>query len=286
MTIAAAILEATRILRLAGVSDGRRDAGVLMAHTLGRDRTFIISHAENSISADEQNIFLALIERRAAGEPIQYLTGHQEFFKLDFIVSKSVLIPRPETELLVECALELFPNTTSPIYICDVGTGSGCIAISFLHERPTARGVALDLSEQALHVAIQNAQRHKVAGRLDFLVADGLNAIRPGAHFDLVLSNPPYVADEAFAGLQREVREHEPKIALSPGGDGLRVIRSLIAEADSVLKPHGCLLIEIGFDQRERVTSLIESSRWELLDIHQDLQGIPRTVALRKRKAT
>ena len=221
---------------------------------------------------------------RAAGEPFQYIAGRQEFYRLEFEVNGDVLIPRPETELLVGEALELLKGTDAPL-LCDVGTGSGCIAVTLLHERKDAGAVALDVSSAALAVAARNAARHGVDERLRLLVSDCFDALRSDEHeglrFDLVASNPPYVAESDLEGLQKEVRDHEPRVALTPGGDGLSVIRRLVAEAQQFLKPGGHLLMEIGFDQHEQVAALIDPAVWTLLDIHRDLQGIPRTVALR-----
>jgi release factor glutamine methyltransferase len=284
LTIAGALREAATRLRVAGLAEPRREAGTLLSHALGRDRAFLITHAEETLTALQATDFRACVERRAAGEPFQYIAGRQEFYGLEFEVNPDVLIPRPETELLVEKALELLKGSDAPL-ICDVGTGSGCVAVTLLHERGDARGFALDLSPAALAVAARNAARHGAGGRLQLLVSDCFDALRSdgrrGLRFDLVASNPPYVAESDIEGLQKEVREHEPRLALTPGGDGLSVIRRLVAEAPEFLKPGGHLLIEIGFDQHERVAALVDPTVWTLLDIHLDLQGIPRTVALR-----
>ncbi|HEX8688095.1 MAG TPA: HemK/PrmC family methyltransferase, partial [Pyrinomonadaceae bacterium] len=166
--------------------------------------------------------------------------------------------------------------------VCDVGTGSGCIAVALLHERRDARGLALDVSPAALAVAARNAARHGVSPRLALVASDCFAALDPAARkFEMIVSNPPYVAEDDLPGLQREVRDHEPRVALTPGGDGLSVVRRLVAEAPRHLKPGGHLLMEIGFDQHERVAALLDPAVWTLLDIHKDLQGIPRTVALR-----
>jgi release factor glutamine methyltransferase len=282
-TIARAVVEAAQILRRAGVPEARREAASLLEHVTGRDRTFLITSAETALAPEEVNRLRALVERRAAGEPLQYITGHQEFYKLDFEVTPDVLIPRPETELLVEAALDLLDERDGPTLVCDVGTGSGCIAVSLLHELPDARAVGVDISQPALRVAARNAARAGVNERLSLVVSDGLNALDARrARFTMIVSNPPYVAEDALAGLQREVRDHEPRVALTPGGDGLRLIRALIDEAPRYLNAGGHLLMEIGFDQHEAVRKLIDPRAWKLLDIHQDLQGIPRTVALRK----
>lgn len=283
-TIAEATLEATQVLRRAGVPEARREAASLMAHVIARDRAYIITHAELALSPSETRRFGEYVERRASGEPLQYITGHQEFFNLDFEVTPDVLIPRPETELLVETALDLLGAGNAPTRICDVGTGSGCIGITLLHERPRLRGVGLDISEAALRVAARNAARHQVRERLALVASDCFAALDArDAPFTMIVSNPPYVAEEALAGLQREVREHEPRIALTPGPDGLDVIRRLLVDAPRFLASGGHLLMEIGFDQHAAVEDLIDPRAWELQDIHKDLQGIPRTVALKRR---
>ena len=284
LTIADALREAAEDLRASGVGEARREAGSLLSHALARDRAFLVTHADELLTAEQLRSFRSLVGRRAAGEPLQYIKGTQEFYGLDFEVNTDVLIPRPETELLVETALEILKGTGSPL-LCDVGTGSGCIAVSLLHARTDARAFALDVSPAALEVAARNAARNGVAERITLYVSDCFDALAPDRHeaarFDLVASNPPYVAEEDLGGLQREVREHEPRVALTPGGDGLSVIRRLVTEAPRHLKPGGHLLMEIGFNQHERVAALIDPRVWTLLDIHQDLQGIPRTVALR-----
>jgi len=213
---------------------------------------------------------------------LQYITGHQAFFNLDFEVTRNVLIPRPETELLVEIALDLLP-TADEFFLCDVGTGSGCIAITILHERPSARALGIDISLPALQVAQKNATRHGVAGRFRLVASDGFSPLNTVRSFSMIVSNPPYVAEAAFPGLQREVREHEPRTALLAGADGLSVIRRLLEEAQHYLVEHGYFLFEIGFDQHDAVERLIDTRLWEVLDIHKDLQRIPRTVALRKK---
>lgn len=283
ISIAEAMLEAARALRRAGVPESRREAASLLAHVLDRDRTFLITHAEERLPAQAFAEFRSLVNRRAKGEPLQYIKGRTEFFKLDFEVTPSVLIPRPETELLVETALDLLDETAEPL-VCDVGTGSGCIIISILHERESARGLGIDISLAALRVATRNAKRHGIENRLTLILSDCFEALdESNARFNLIVSNPPYVAEAALGGLQREVRDFEPRVALTPGRDGLRVIRRLLAGAPRFLQPHGHLLMEVGFDQQEAVESLIDAETWELLDIHRDLQGIPRTVALRKK---
>jgi release factor glutamine methyltransferase len=284
LTIAEALRDAAERLRASGVIEARREAASLLSHALARERTFLITHADGRLTAEQLHTYLSLVERRASGEPLQYIKGTREFYGLDFEVTPDVLIPRPETELLVETALEILKGTDSPL-ICDVGTGSGCIAVSLLHARPDARALALDVSPPALEVAARNAARNGVADRTTFLISDCFDALASDEHserrFDLVASNPPYVAGDDLEGLQREVRDHEPRGALTPGGDGLSVIRRLVSDAPRHLKPGGHMLMEIGFDQHESVAALIVPRVWTLLGIHRDLQGIPRTVVLR-----
>lgn len=283
-SIARAIVEAAQILRQAGVPEARREAALLLEHVIARDRTFLITHAETALASADVRRLRELVERRAAGEPAQYITGHQEFYGLDFEVTPDVLIPRPETELLVEKALELLDemSLTAP-FICDVGTGSGCVPVAILHERPETQAIGLDLSLPALRVAARNGVRHKVRERLSLSASDCFAALDSRrARFSMIVSNPPYIAEDALAGVQREVRDHEPRLALTPGGDGLRLIRRLLLDAPPFLEGRGYLLMEIGFDQQEAVRHLIDSKVWELLDIHKDLQGIERLVVLRK----
>ncbi|MDQ2974077.1 MAG: peptide chain release factor N(5)-glutamine methyltransferase [Acidobacteriota bacterium] len=286
-SLAEAILQGAHDLRRAGVPEARREAGSLLAHILGRDRTFILSHADDPISDEQLEKFYAGLAARASRKPLQYITGHQEFYGLDFEVNEDVLIPRPETELLIELALKAIAKSNVAPLICDVGTGSGCIAITLLHELPQARVVAIDVSTPALAVAERNATRHAVIERVELIVSDCFAEMDPGGTvFDLIVSNPPYVAEGAFAGLQREVRDFEPRTALMAGPDGLAVIRRLLKEAPDFLKPGGQFLFEIGFDQRAALEGLLEQpgarDAWKLLDIHPDLQGIPRIVALQR----
>lgn len=279
-SIADSLREAADALQTAGVPEARREAGSLLSFVIGKDRTFLISHAEDSIDDADLERFRDAVARRAEGEPLQYIAGVQDFFGREFRVTTDVLIPRPETELLVEAALELIADISEPL-ICDVGTGSGCIAVTLLCERSDARGVAVDVSEAALAVAADNARRHGVAERIDLKISDCFDAVGETA-FDLVVSNPPYVSSDALAGLQREVRDHEPLVALSPGEDGLSVIRRLLQDGPGFLKPHGHLIMEIGFDQGEKIRELIDPSMWHLVGIRPDLQSIPRIVVVRR----
>ena len=270
-----------QILRDAGVPEYRRDARSLLEHNLAKDRTYLITNGDAPLSDEEFDGYLAMVQRRAMGEPLQYITGLQDFFGHQFRVTPDVLIPRPETELLVEAALKLLSNSSAPL-VCDVGTGSGCIAISILCERVDAHATAIDISGAALDVARLNAERLEVTKRIEFVLSNCFEDIDSDREpFNLIVSNPPYVAGEMLPSLQREVRDHEPLIALSPGGDGLGVIRRILEEASDFLIEGGHLLLEIGFDQGAKIEHMIQPP-WQLLEILPDLQGIPRIVILKK----
>ncbi len=286
ISISELILEATKDLQLAGVPDPRREADGLMQFVTEEERTFLLTHPEGLVSEEQAKLFRRFVARRGSGEPLQYLTGRQDFFGLEFEVTPDVLIPRPETELLVEAALKLTDSSKGAPYICDVGTGSGCIAIALLHKLSHASALGLDISEPAIRVARRNAMRHSVTERIEFIVSDCFSALEPRpVVFDLIVSNPPYVASNAWEGLQREVRQHEPRTALVSGSDGLSMIRRLLSESPAFLQPGGHLLFEIGFDQGATVERLIDRSHWKLLGIEDDLQGIPRIVVLERAAA-
>jgi release factor glutamine methyltransferase len=281
--ISQVLREAAAVLQKAGVPEARREASSLLEFMLAKDRTFLIAHAEDSVSEEMILRFRESVERRAAGEPLQYITGVQDFFGREFRVTPDVLIPRPETELLVEAAIQVSGGRDASTLVCDVGTGSGCIAVTLLCEIGKARAVAVDKSPPALEIAKLNARNHSVSDRAEFAISDCLDALDPrGYQFDLIVSNPPYVSASVLPGLQREVRDYEPLVALSPGADGLTIIRRLINETPAFLKPGGHLLMEIGFDQGEAVTELVKETLWRLVEIRPDLQGIPRIVVLGK----
>ena len=269
-------------LRAAGVIEPRLEAGSLLAQALHCDRTYLITHGDDLVTGERLDQFRVLIARRAAREPLQYIVGYQEFFKLSFEVTPDVLIPRPETELIVEAALELADRERS-LSILDVGTGSGCIVISLLHELKNARATATDISPNALEVARRNAQRHNVSDRVTFTQADSLAPLTQSAAFSLIVSNPPYIPAGEIATLQREVREHEPLAALASGADGLDHIRALLRETPLVLHHSGHFIFEIGFGQGDTIERLVDRAIWRLIEIRKDLQGIPRTVVLQKR---
>jgi release factor glutamine methyltransferase len=253
-----------------------RDDELLLAHLLGCSRVALIAHPERPLSPDEAGQFESLIQRRQASEPVQYITGVQEFFGLPFEVLPAVLIPRPETEHLVEALLERFDRQSDP-RILDVGTGSGAIAVALANALPRSQVTAVDLSPAALEVARRNAQRHGVADRVTFLLSDLLAAVG-GKEFDAVVSNPPYVAEGEV--LEPQVANYEPHSALYAGKTGLEIYERLIPQAAKVLKPQGWLMLEIGYGQSSALQRLL--SDWTGATFLSDLQGIPR-VAIAKR---
>lgn len=289
MTIAVALRQAARILPTSVSIDARRDARLLLGFVLDKDLSFLIARDEEQLTTAQQKRFFELIKRRTHGEPLQYILGKQEFYKLDFEVNQSVLIPRPETELLVEAALEILRKKQSPAF-CDVGTGSGCISIAILKNAPQANCVALDISTAALEVAERNAARHNVQDRIEFVESNVFDSFQnpkfkiQNPKFSLIVSNPPYIPQTDELTLQREVRDYEPHKALFSGVDGLGVIRRLLADAEKFLAAdNGFLLFEIGFGQSEEIKFLIDENIWRLDKIIPDFQAIPRVVVLEKK---
>ncbi len=281
-SIGKSIAEATAALQTAEITEPRREAVSLLMYTLNVDRSFVIAHPDRELNRNEAQRFRQFVARRASREPLQYITGVQEFFNLKFEVTPDVLIPRPETELIVESVLELLSSANAPI-IADVGTGSGCIAISLLHEMPNAHAVGIDISANALALARRNAERHAVSDRFALAQADGLSTFPQQAIFSAIVSNPPYISAKEIDSLQPEVRNHEPLSALVAGDDGLSHIRVLVRDAAQSLHAGGDLVFEIGFDQSDAVQALVDPAIWEVVRIKNDLQNIPRVFVLRKK---
>jgi release factor glutamine methyltransferase len=257
-----------------GVGSPRMNAEVLLMFVLGCDRAHLYAHPERGLTDDEQTRYQEALAERARGVPAQYITGHQEFWGLDLVVTPAVLIPRPETEHLVETVIELARGMASP-RIVDVGTGSGCVTLALARELPAAVIQATEISPAALEIARANAARLQLAERVRFHETDLLAGL-PDADFDIVASNPPYVGESEYDKVQLEVRKFEPRSAVFAGHDGMDVIRRLVPEARRALRPGGWLAIEIGYSQSESAGGLLRSWR----DVHTvaDLQGIPRVI--------
>ena len=303
-------------LREAHIPSHTLAAELLLLHVLGRDRTWIYSHPEEKISSADADRYFALIARRAAGEPTQHLTGKQEFWGLEFEVTPDVLIPRPETEHVIEVALDRLAvrehrtgskqaRTGEGLQIADIGTGAGCIAIVLARELPGATIYATDISSPALAVARRNAARHSVSAQIHFIESNLLDQVssvgarymvpsrsqgtNPQLHhppvtnqqsplFDLIASNPPYIGRREAATLMREVRDHEPEIALYGGEEGYELYADLITQAAAHLKPTGILVLELGHDSLPAVQPLLDAPTWTNVGVTNDLAGIPRVL--------
>ncbi|HET8925091.1 MAG TPA: peptide chain release factor N(5)-glutamine methyltransferase [Candidatus Acidoferrum sp.] len=316
LVVSGALREAFAQLRAARVPSHTLAAELLLLHVLGRDRTWIYAHPEKEISPADAERYFMLISRRASGEPTQHLTGKQEFWGLEFEVTPDVLIPRPETEHVIEVALDRLAlrevragrpqkNDGAGLRIVDVGTGSGCLAVVLAKELPAAEIYATDISPAALAVARRNAARHCVAGRICFLGCNLFEGLAVGAgcivplqgntaseaphqsrvtshqipSVDLIVSNPPYIGRREAATLMREVREHEPEIALYGGEEGYELYAELIAQSAAHLKPGGILVLELGHSSLPAVQPLLDPPTWTNVGVTNDLAGIPRVLA-------
>src|SRR5712664_2401531 len=278
-------------LRESNVSSFTLAAELLLLHVLGRNRTWLYAHPEEIIADADAQRFFELLARRAAGEPTQHLTGKQEFWGLEFEVTSDVLIPRPETEHVIEVALDRLAGreirtgcrqtfSGEGLQIADIGTGSGCIAVALAKELPGATIYATDISSAALAVARRNATRHSVSDRIHFLESSLLDeASHLSLLFDLIVSNPPYIGRRAAATLMREVRDHEPEIALYGGEEGYELYAELIAQSAAHLKASGILVLELGHNSLPAVQPLLDAPLWTNVGVANDLAGIPRVIA-------
>jgi release factor glutamine methyltransferase len=268
-------------LTAAQVPSVRMNAELLLMFTLGCDRTYLYGHPERELTVDEQSRYEEALGLRAKGIPAQYITGHQEFWGMDLIVSPAVLIPRPETEHVIETVLARVGRTllSKAFKIVDVGSGSGCIALALAKELPQAEIHATDISPEALEIAEANAARHQMTDRIQFHDTDLLKNL-PREYFDFVVSNPPYVGESEEDSVQLEVRKFEPRGAVFAGPTGIEVIERLIPQAREALKPGGWLVMEISGTIAERVVGLL--SHWDEIRIANDLQGIPRVVSAQR----
>ena len=271
-----------RRLGRAGVPRPRAEAALLLGHLLGRTAAALRGRDDEPVDTAVADAFDRLCERRAAGEPLAYLTGRREFWSLDLCVAPGVLIPRPETEHLVEAALTVLGDA-GPVRIADAGTGSGCVGLALARERPDALVIGLDRAPRALALAAGNARRLGLGARFHVVASDGLAALSPGAGLDAIVSNPPYIPLGLWPGLMKDVRDHEPLGALSPGSDGLAATRRLVAEAAPRLRPGGWLLFEIDPESAAAAIALPAAADWEPAQTRRDLEGRERVVQVRRR---
>jgi release factor glutamine methyltransferase len=276
--VASMVARARDRLFAAGVpaDEASGDAEILARHVLGWDLTEFTLRRGGPAPSGFDAAYAGLVERRAMREPVSQIVGHREFWGLDFEVTRDVLTPRPETETLIEAALDTFPRSSS-LVIMDVGTGSGCIAISLAREFPNARVIASDISAAALTVAQRNAGRHGVGERISFVQSANLAA---ETAVDLLVSNPPYIALRDAPALPPEVRDYEPEVALFGGEDGLDLYRRLLQSGSLCLTPEGHLIVELGYDQAPRVADLARKTGWTVEGVRRDLQGIERAMTL------
>ena len=266
------------------VPSPRLNAELLMLFVLGRERAFLYAHPESELTDEEQSRYDEVVRERARGCPTQYIIGHQEFWGLDLLVSPAVLIPRPETEHVIETVLQLVKEYSrdhrEKLRIVDVGTGSGCIALALTSELPGAEIYGCDISDEALEMARVNAARLGLGQRVLFRKSDLLE-LYPGEQFDFVVSNPPYVGDSEADKVQKQVRDFEPRIAVFSGDtDGIEIYRRLIPQAWNALKPGGWFVAEIGFSSEQKARDLLKE--WKDVEVTADLQGIARVIAARK----
>lgn len=285
MTIAQAIHQAEQKLAEAGISSARLDAELLFCHAAKRDRAWLLAHFNDHAGQEIISVFGRLVARRIRREPVQYITGFREFWGLEFIVTPAVLIPRPETEFIVEACISEAAGKTAPIII-DLCTGSGCIAVSLAREMPTARIFATDASHGALTIARQNAARHGVSGSIRFLEGDlfaPLLELNIQGAVDIIAANPPYISSEDAAGLQPEVRYYEPKEALVAGPQGTEIQRRIIESAPKFLKSGGVLVMEMGANQADALKGMIyKGAAFKDPQVLKDLAGIERVIIARR----
>lgn len=263
-------------LRENGSDSPRLDAEILLAHACGWQRIQLYTNYEQPLTPNQRGVMRELIQRRAQAEPVAYLVGYREFFSLDFAVNASVLIPRPDTETLVRHALDALKGHPNPA-VLDIGTGSGCIAIAVAVNCPGANVTAIDVSPETLSVATSNANKHGVSDRVRFIESDVFANVPP-EKFDLIVSNPPYIREDELAGLDADVRDHEPVGALVSGVDGLDIVRRIVSEAPEFLTAGGHLMLEIDGRQAEAVAELLRTNHFHEVGIEKDLSGIQRVV--------
>ncbi len=274
---------ATR-LAAAGVAEAEWEATLLLGHFLRQNRAALLLHAADAIPAPQLTAAEAALARRLTREPLAYILGEQEFWSRSFSVNPAVLIPRPETERIIELALDLHPDRHQPYRFLDLGTGSGILAIVLACEFPASQVVAVDRSLAALTTAAENARRHGVAGRVHFVQADWTSASLPAPSFDLVVANPPYIAEAVMGTLMPEVRDFEPHTALNGGEAGMRDICVLAGAVATVLRPAGWLLMEIGADQRDAAWKcFVSPGKYDRVEVQPDYAGLPRVLMARRR---
>ncbi len=268
-----------KILKSNEINSHRLDTELLLANVLNKSREELLTNLDENMDPNKLIKFIKLLKRRKRKEPIAYIFSRKEFWKYDFIVNRDVLIPRPETEIIIEEVLKLTrPNSSK--YILDVGTGTGCIILSLIKERPKSRGIALDISKKAINIAVTNAKLHHIQNKIKFINidVDKFNYNK----YDFIVSNPPYISNINFKRLDKNVREFEPKLALKAGIDGLKIIRKLILKSKKLLKKNGKLIFEIGENQKDLCINLLLKNKFYINKICKDLYSTPRVIVSTK----
>lgn len=276
MTVIQVIQRSTDFLAKKGVESPRLQVELLLAHLLKLPRMGLYLNFERILKDEEMDNLRQLVLRRGEREPLQHIMGSTSFCGLEMAVNKSVLIPRPETELLAEQAWLFLRSLSGDATAFDFGTGSGCLPVSLAVKCPTARITAVDVSPEALEVAKKNAAEHHVDSRIDFMLGDGFRAVTPGMQFDLIVSNPPYIPSGEIASLDPEVRDHDPRLALDGGADGLDFYRRLATESAAFLKKKGRIMLELGHGQDKSVTKIFLEQMWIVEPVLPDYNGVPR----------
>lgn len=275
---------ATKELQKAQIVDARRSATLLLMDLLDCSQTYLLAHNQDILEGELLERYNTFIERRSKGEPVQYISGYQEFYGRKFIVNSNVLIPRPETELIIDLVIKLVKKHKLSIpKILDVGTGSGCIAITLTCELPKAEVTAIDISLKAISVAQENASRHQVASRINWDCSDLVKEISPKEQFNFCCANLPYVSPNERSTLAKEVSHYEPELALFADEEGLALIKRLFSEAVPLIYNDGYLICEIGFGQEKALLESVNINYWQIEETLKDLQGIPRIIVLRRK---
>lgn len=281
ITFQQALIETTSRLRESGSATPELDAMLLLAYATGKDRLSLYATPKQPLSAEQYALFEALVGRREKAEPMAYILGEKGFWTLDLKVHKGVLIPRPDTETLVQTLLEKYPNKAAPLKICELGVGTGAIILSLLQEYPNATGVGVDISPIALACAAENATQYHLEARLKLRESAWFQNV-PENGFDSVVSNPPYIKTEDIPNLMRDVAHYEPALALDGGADGLEAYRTIIAETPNKLKVGGLLALEIGFEQAKDVQKLLKNSgHFGEVEVYKDLANHDRVILAR-----
>ncbi|MES2961208.1 MAG: peptide chain release factor N(5)-glutamine methyltransferase [Pseudomonadota bacterium] len=282
MKISDALSQSRKDLDIKGVSNSKLDSLILLTHALSCSKEYIIFNPDAELNIEQQQVFFEMVKRRAAREPVSHIIGKREFYGEDFFVSCDVLDPRPDSESLIELVLKNFSEKNNPLKILELGVGSGCLIITLLKAYKSAVGTGVDISEKALKIAEKNATTHQVQDRLQLLQSDLFSALKIlNPKFDLIISNPPYIASQEIESLEQEVKFHEPRLALDGGADGFDFYKRIALESKNFLKESGQVILEIGINQQEKIIEFFTENGFQLVEMKPDLSGIIRSLCFR-----